>query len=59
MATSAQVADAANDAMHALLKRIEAGAAPGQSSPHALAELALAYRYVRGGAQPGNGVVEK
>ena len=58
MATASEVTEAKQEAQLALLKRITQGVG-SKVSPQALSEWALAYRYLAGGAQPGNTTVEK
>ncbi|WP_284761165.1 hypothetical protein [Curtobacterium sp. MEB011] len=54
-----EVLEALNAAKLALLKRIEKAGAIGGSTPSSVSELALAYRYLAGGPQPGGVVTEK
>lgn len=58
MASKEEVYEARNAAQIAVLKRVET-AASGGTSGRIVSELALAYRYLEGGAQPGNTTVEK
>lgn len=58
MPSTSDVNEAANEALHALLKRITEIAERTNDS-HGIVRVALAYRYAIGGAQPGSVVVEK
>jgi hypothetical protein len=60
VADAEDLKNARNDAMESLLKHIVAVNEKGLStfSVTAARDLALAYRYIQGGTQPGSSVVE-
>ncbi|SDQ83285.1 hypothetical protein SAMN02800687_2760 [Curtobacterium sp. UNCCL20] len=59
MATAHEVNEANAEAQLALLKKIQESVTSERVAPSAISEWALAYRYLRGGAQPGSATVEK